>query len=197
MKVNPIFTRRICVWSLFESEDFLALGNIIAYSHKIRHAISFLCGLFGTNFREFSFPFGQGPNCIQYSCTTWKRRQQLPTLLAQQCWELLRPCWQCCTNKRNDSQQCWDLQCVVGRIQLIRLCKLEFGSHIGACVAPTMLEELCKRLQHCCAKLHRSRNKRNARSCWPTLLRPLARGLTPEITGSSPIACFRHSLVHC
>ena len=116
---------------------------------------------------------------------------------SQHCWELLRPCWQCCTNKRNDSQQCWDLQCVVGRIQLIRLCKLEFGSNIVACMAPTMLEELCKRLQHCCPKLHRSRNKRNARSCWPTLLRPLARGLTPEITGSSPIACFRQSVVHC
>ena len=70
MKVNPIFTRRICVWSLFESEDFLDLGNIIAYSHKIRHANSFLCGLFGTNFKEFSFRFGQGPNFFQYSCTT-------------------------------------------------------------------------------------------------------------------------------
>ena len=28
-----------------------------------------------------------------------------------------------------------------------------------ACVAPTMLEELCKRIQHCCATLRRSRNK--------------------------------------
>ena len=154
MKVNPIFTRSFCPWSLFESEDFLDLENIIAYSHNIRHANSFLCGLFGTNFRKFSFRFRQGPIFFQYSCATCKRRQQLPTLLAQQCWALLRPCWQWCTNKRNDSEQCWDLQCIVGRIQLIRLWKLEFGSHIGACMAPTMLEELCKRLQHCCALLH-------------------------------------------
>ena len=29
-----------------------------------------------------------------------------------------------------------------------------------------MLEELCKRIQHCCATLRRSRNKRNVGSCW-------------------------------
>ena len=29
-----------------------------------------------------------------------------------------------------------------------------------------MLEELCKRIQHCCATLRRSRNKRNVESCW-------------------------------
>ena len=139
MNVNPIFTRSFCLWSLFESEDFLDIENIIAFSHNIRHANSFLCGLFGTNFRKFSFRFRQGPIFFQYSCATCKRRQQLPTMLAQQCWELLRPCWQWCTNKRNDSQQFGDLQCIVGRIQLIRLWKLEFGSHIGACMAPTML----------------------------------------------------------
>ena len=33
-------------------------------------------------------------------------------------------------------------------------------------MAPTMLEELCKRIQHCCATLRRSRNKRNVGSCW-------------------------------
>ena len=31
---------------------------------------------------------------------------------------------------------------------------------------PTMLEELCKLIQHCCAMLRRSRNKRNLGSCW-------------------------------
>ena len=35
---------------------------------------------------------------------------------------------------------------------------------------PTMLEELCKRIQHCCATLRRSRNKRNVGSCWPKSL---------------------------
>ena len=29
-----------------------------------------------------------------------------------------------------------------------------------------MLEELCKRIQHCCARLRRSRNKRNVGGCW-------------------------------
>ena len=35
-----------------------------------------------------------------------------------------------------------------------------------ACVGPTMLEELCKRIQHCCATLRRPRNKRNVGSYW-------------------------------
>ena len=30
----------------------------------------------------------------------------------------------------------------------------------------TTLEEVCKRIQHCCATLRRSRNKRNVGSCW-------------------------------
>ena len=53
---------------------------------------------------------------------TCKRTQQLPTL-GQQCWKLLRSCWQWCANGRNSSQQCWDLQCNVERIQPARLCK--------------------------------------------------------------------------
>ena len=52
-----------------------------------------------------------------------KRTQQLPTLLRQQCWELFRACWQWCANGCNNSQQCWDQQCIVGRIQPISLCK--------------------------------------------------------------------------
>ena len=31
----------------------------------------------------------------------------------------LRACWQWCANGCNNSQQVWDLQCIVGRIQLI------------------------------------------------------------------------------
>ena len=54
---------------------------------------------------------------------TWKGTQQLPTLLRQQCWELLRACRQWSANGCNNSQQCWDLQCIVGRIQPISLCK--------------------------------------------------------------------------
>ena len=52
-----------------------------------------------------------------------KQTQQLPTLLRQQCWELLRACWQWSANGCNGSQQCWDLQCIVGRIQPTSLCK--------------------------------------------------------------------------
>ena len=43
-----------------------------------------------------------------------KRAQQLPT-----CWELLRLCWHWCANGCNNSQQVWDLQCIVGKIQPI------------------------------------------------------------------------------
>ena len=52
-----------------------------------------------------------------------KRTQQLPTLLRQQCTELSRACWQWYANGYNNSQQCWDLQCIVGRIQPLSLCK--------------------------------------------------------------------------
>ena len=51
------------------------------------------------------------------------KTQQLPTLLRQQCWEFLRACWQWGANGCNNSQQCWDLQCIVRRIQPISLCK--------------------------------------------------------------------------
>ena len=36
---------------------------------------------------------------------------------------LLRVCWQGCANGCNNSQQCWDLRCILGRIQPISLCK--------------------------------------------------------------------------
>ena len=45
-----------------------------------------------------------------------KRTQQLPTLLRQQCWELLRACWQWCANGCNnyasaitEQKKCWEL----------------------------------------------------------------------------------------
>ena len=51
---------------------------------------------------------------VEFLKGTCKRTQQLPTLLGQQCWELLRPFRQWCANGCNNSQQCWDLQCIVG-----------------------------------------------------------------------------------
>ena len=44
-----------------------------------------------------------------------------PTGGGRVCWELLRPCWQWCANRYNNSKQCWDLQCTVGRVWPIRL----------------------------------------------------------------------------
>ena len=37
--------------------------------------------------------------------------------------------------------------------------------HVSFLVEPVK-EDPCKRIQHCCAKLWRSRNKRNVGSCW-------------------------------
>ena len=90
-----------------------------------------------------------------------KRTQQLPTLLRQQYWELLYACWQWSANECNNSQQCWDAQCILGKIQPIRLWRPCVMSAHG----PTMLEELCKQIQHCCTMLRRSQNKRNVESC--------------------------------
>ena len=60
-------------------------------------------------------------NCTRTAAC--KRTQQLPTLLRKQCWELLRAYWQRCANGCNNSKQCWDPQCIVGRIQPISVCK--------------------------------------------------------------------------
>ena len=99
-------------------------------------------------------------NCARTAAC--KRTQQLPTLLRKQCWKLLRAYWQRCANGCNNSKQCCDLQCIVGRIQPISVCKPCVMSVRG----PTMLEELCKRIQHCYATFRLSRNKRNVGSCW-------------------------------
>ena len=125
---------------------------------------------------------------------------QLPTLLRQQCWKLLRACWQWCANGCNNSQQCWDLQCIVGRIQLISLCKpcvmsvrgpnnvrravqtdptlLRYASAIterltGFKLCATTCNRVCKRTQRVTSN--------NVESCWPTMLGPFARGFSVYI----------------
>ena len=128
-------------------------------------------------------------------CNDHKKHQQ-----CQQCWELLHACWQGCANGCNNSQQCWDLQCIVGRIQPISPCNpcvmsvrgpnnvaLRFGDHgtkemLGvvdwkvwpvsnfAQQHPTTCNRVCKRTQHV--------SSNNVGSCWPTRLRPFERGLT-------------------
>ena len=87
--------------------------------------------------------------------------QQLPTLLGVIECVLAVVCKKC-----NNSQQRWDLQCIMGRIQAIRLCK--------PCVVrvrgPNNVERTVQtgQIQNCCATLQRSWNKRNIgiRSCW-------------------------------
>ena len=59
----------------------------------------------------------------------------------------------------NNSQQCWDL--LRPFAHSLRLCKLEFDSHLGAYVVPTMLEDLCKRIQHCYTSFGFSQDNRN------------------------------------
>ena len=100
-------------------------------------------------------------NCARTAAC--KRTQQLPTLLRKQCWELLRAYWQRCANGCNNSKQCWDLQCIVGRIQPISVCK----------PCATTCNRVCKRTQHVTSN--------NAGSCWPTILRPFARGLKVKV----------------
>ena len=53
-----------------------------------------------------------------------KRMKQLPKFFREQCWELLCAYWQWSANGCNNSQQSWDLQCIVERIQPLSLCKL-------------------------------------------------------------------------
>ena len=60
-------------------------------------------------------------SCCVRVCSDLQTHAKIPNIVAQQCWELFRPCLQWFTNGCNNSQQCWDLQCMVGRIQPIRL----------------------------------------------------------------------------
>ena len=134
-----------------------------------------------------------------------KRTQQLPTLLRRQYWELLRACWQSCANVCSNSQQCWDLQCIVGRIQPISLCKpcvmsVRGPNNVGRTVQtdPILLrytsaiteQKSCwlKRLTgfKLCAATRNNMQQgvqtdatsNNVWSCWSTMLRPFARGFS-------------------
>ena len=133
-----------------------------------------------------------------------KRTQQLPTLL--------RACWQWCANGCNNSQQCWDLQYIVGRIQPISLCKpcvmrVRGPNNVGRALQtdPTLLryasaiteQEKCWEMLaetfdrfetlHNTQQYPTTSNRvykrtedvtsNNVGSCWPTMLRPFARGL--------------------
>ena len=84
--------------------------------------------------------------------------QQLPTLLGQQYWELLHPFWHWCVNGCRNSQQC-----IMGRIQLIRLCK----PFVICMRGPINVGKSCANGSNIVALLlKRSRNKRNVGSFW-------------------------------
>ena len=121
-------------------------------------------------------------------------------------------CWQWCVNGCNNSQQCWHLQCIVGRIQPISLCKpcvmsVRGPNNVGRAVQtdPTLLRyasaitEQKKCWELLAEKFDRFQTLRNntqqhpatcnrvckwtqlvtshnVGSCWPTTLRPFARG---------------------
>ena len=112
--------------------------TLLSYTKRLQPKVQPLCSL----------------GCVQTDATT---------LLRQQCWELLLgACWQWSANECNTSQQCWDLQYIVGTIQLISLCKPCVMSLRG----PNIVGRAVQRIQHCCATLRRSGNKRNVGSCW-------------------------------
>ena len=95
-------------------------------------------------------------------CTTSKSLFICNSFLAVVASGMVVVCKQC-----NNSQQRWELQWIVESIQPIRLWR--------PCVmrvrGPKMLEELCKRIQHCCNlqcwRFHRARERFARESaCW-------------------------------
>ena len=116
-----------------------------------------------------------------------KRIQQLPTLLRQQRWELLRSCWQWSANGCNNSQHwcAYNVGSYCVRV-LEEECKRmqQLSTMLGPAVHrqkdtthktletmrtkrawPQQCWKSCKRIQHCRSTLQRSRNKINVESC--------------------------------
>ena len=98
-----------------------------------------------------------------------KRTHQLPKLLRVVASVLAVMC-----KRMEQLSKMMDLQCIVGRIQLIRLWRPWVLRVRGP---NNVQEDLYKRIQHFPVTLRRSRNKRNVASCWPTRLRIFSRGL--------------------
>ena len=95
-------------------------------------------------------------------CTTSKSLFICNSFLAVVASWMVVVCKQC-----NNSQQRWDLQWIVESIQPIRL----WRPCVMRARGPKMLEELCKRIQHCCNlqcwRFHRARERFARESpCW-------------------------------
>ena len=121
---------------------------------------------------------------------------------SQQCWELLRACWQWCANGCNNSQQCWDLQCIVGRIELISLCKpcvmsVRGPNNVGRAVQtdPTLLcyasaiREQKKCWQLLAVKFDRFQTLRNKMQQHPTTCNRVCKR-TQHVTSNNVESCW-------
>ena len=132
--------------------------------------------------------------------------------MGQQCCELLGPCWQWCANGCKNSQQCWDLQYIVEKIQPIRLwsprvmhvrgpvdatnCAIngtkEMLGVVGSNVWPILnfaqqfptCNRVCKRTQQVTST--------NLGSCWPTMMRLSALGLRFILVSSCMVKIVRN-----
>ena len=146
----------------------------------------------------FSFPFllcNRPFARLRHFTTTaaYKRAQQLPTLFRQQCWDLLGSCWQWCANRCNNSQQVWDLQCIVGRIQPISLCNpcvmsVRGPNNVGRAVQtdPTLLRyasEQKKCWELLAEKFERFQTLRNNTQQHPTICNRVCNALEAQSPG--------------
>ena len=140
---------------------------------------------------------------VRKSKATCKQTQLLPTSLAQQCWELLCPCWgkwmqQLPTmlgpavHRGKDTTQktletmcnagAWPQQCCKSCANESNIVALRFGDHgtkeilevVGSKVWPVSTTPNITR-QHATGTRHVTFN--NVGGCWLTMLRPLAQGL--------------------
>ena len=130
LKPVKLFSQQLPSFLLFRDRRSVAQQCLIRL-----HSSSNIVGATHAHYAWFTKTYGLYPShdtlqvptlwgVVASVCTPLPTRtQQLPTLLRQQCWELLRAYWQWYANVCNNSQQCWDLQCIVGSIQPISLCK--------------------------------------------------------------------------
>ena len=131
-----------------------------------------------------------------------KQMPQLPTLLRQQGGELLRACWQWCANGRNNSQHCWDLEYVLGRIQPRSLCKpcvmsVRGPNNVGRAVQtePTLLRyasaitEQKKCWELLTEKFDRIQTLRNNMQQHPTTCNRVCK-LTQHVTSNNVASCW-------
>ena len=89
---DKVINYEVCVHIKYVSKSVTQLDSF-------RKACSWYCGSFG-----FLRLRANGRNNSQHCC-------------ANNVGSWLRACWQWCANGCNNSQQVWDLQCIVGRIQ--------------------------------------------------------------------------------